>query len=292
MVVTGVMVLLAGDDPGASLAAGGAPVAVSGDTAVPWLDRGALPWSRGGDRRSGPATPQVVRAVKSAAPDAREPIARTPGEPIARASGVPSLRASGAPSVRVSGAPSVRVSGESHGGVGLLLLGGLGGTLGVQLSGIAGLGAQEAGDGGASATVAVPGVATAGVGASGSGDPAVAGDDAAVVRGEGPSAHTDQHATEYFQKRWGEDDKALKRINDIRTVGGYLRIYTDLPESASNSRVAITLCKRGLAYLKETGVAKPVVFVQAEYGENGNPVLANILGRSDTTCRVTHPAPD
>ncbi|MEV4355902.1 hypothetical protein [Nonomuraea sp. NPDC049625] len=111
-------------------------------------------------------------------------------------------------------------------------------------------------------------------------------------KANGPSRHTDQQAAEYFRTHWGPDDKALKRLKDIRTVGGYLRIYTDLPETAGNSSQAITLCERGLAYLRARGAANPVVFVQAEFGENGNPVLANILGPSDTSCRVTHPAPD
>ncbi|MET7327858.1 hypothetical protein [Nonomuraea sp. NPDC005650] len=110
-------------------------------------------------------------------------------------------------------------------------------------------------------------------------------------KANGPSRHTDQQAAEFFRTHWGPDDKALKRLKDIRTVGGYLRIYTDLPESAGNSSQAITLCERGLAYLRARGVVNPVVFVQAEFGENGNPVLANILGPSDTSCRVTHPEP-
>jgi hypothetical protein len=83
----------------------------------------------------------------------------------------------------------------------------------------------------------------------------------------------------------------MKRMKDIRTVGGYLRIYTDLPSTAHNSRHAITLCKRGLAYLRAAGATRPVVFVQARFGENGNPVLANILGPSDRSCSVTRPAP-
>lgn len=105
-----------------------------------------------------------------------------------------------------------------------------------------------------------------------------------------PSKHTDRRAADYFKKRWS--DKAATRLKDIRTVGGYLRIYTDLPESANNSKEALTLCERGLEYLREAGVAEPVVFVQAEFGENGNPVLANVLGESDKDCRVTHPEPD
>ncbi|WP_405146499.1 hypothetical protein OG589_04770 [Sphaerisporangium sp. NBC_01403] len=114
----------------------------------------------------------------------------------------------------------------------------------------------------------------------------------AAKTASGPSKHTDAEAVSYFKKRW-VDDKAVKRITDIRTVGKYLRIYTDLPESAHNSKAAIDLCKRGLEYLvQEVGDQHPVVFVQAEYGQNGNPVLANILGPGDNSCRLTHPAPD
>ncbi|WP_214320161.1 hypothetical protein [Nonomuraea sediminis] len=108
-------------------------------------------------------------------------------------------------------------------------------------------------------------------------------------RADGPSKDTDQQAAEYFRTHW--DDKAAKRLKEIRTVGGYLRLYTDLPESAHNSAEAITLCERGLEYLRQEGVEEPVVFVQAEYGDNGNPVLANIIGPSDTNCRLTDPDP-
>ncbi|NRQ31026.1 hypothetical protein HII36_04145 [Nonomuraea sp. NN258] len=111
-------------------------------------------------------------------------------------------------------------------------------------------------------------------------------------KGDGPSPHTDRKAADYFRATWGAGDKANKRLKDIRTVGGYLRIYTDLPETADNSWQAIKLCERGVAYLRGMGVANPVVFVQAEFGENGNPVLANILGPSDKNCRVTYPAPN
>ncbi|MBF8190153.1 hypothetical protein ITP53_31395 [Nonomuraea sp. K274] len=116
--------------------------------------------------------------------------------------------------------------------------------------------------------------------------------DAAGYKADGPSRHTDQRAAEYFRTRWGTRDKAMKRLKDIRTIGGYLRIYTDLPYSAYNSRHAMTLCKRGLEYQRSRGVAHPVVFVQAEFGQNGNPVLANVLGRSDRSCRVTSPRPN
>jgi hypothetical protein len=115
---------------------------------------------------------------------------------------------------------------------------------------------------------------------------------AAAETAAGPSKHTDAKAVTYFHKRWVAD-KAVKRITDIRTVGKYLRIYTNLPESAHNSKSALDLCKRGLEYLvQEVGDQRPVVFVQAEYGQNGNPVLANILGPDDTSCKLTHPAPD
>ncbi|MEO3869104.1 hypothetical protein ABGB18_09765 [Nonomuraea sp. B12E4] len=116
--------------------------------------------------------------------------------------------------------------------------------------------------------------------------------DSAGFKADGPSRHTDRRAAEYFRTHWGAGDKAMKRLKEIRTVGGYLRIYTDLPETADNSRHAITLCKRGLEYLRAAGVADPVVFVHSEFGGNGNPVLANVLGPDDHDCRVTHPPPD
>ncbi|MFC6086040.1 hypothetical protein ACFP1K_33075 [Sphaerisporangium aureirubrum] len=107
----------------------------------------------------------------------------------------------------------------------------------------------------------------------------------------GPSKHTDSNAVSYFKNRWNAD-KSVKRITDIRTVGKYLRIYTDLPPSKRNSKAAIDLCKRGMEYLvQEVGDEHPVVFVQAEFGQNGNPVLANILGSGDDSCRFTSPAP-
>ncbi len=109
------------------------------------------------------------------------------------------------------------------------------------------------------------------------------------VMASGRSKYTDDQAITYFTSRW--NDKTTKRVRDIRTTGRYLRIYTNLSENASNSKPAIALCERGLKYLKEIGESNPVVFVQAKFGQNGNPVLANILGPDDKTCRVTHPKP-
>ncbi|GAA5771758.1 hypothetical protein [Streptosporangium roseum] len=107
------------------------------------------------------------------------------------------------------------------------------------------------------------------------------------AKAAGLSKHSDKKAFAYF-----EGHKATKRVKDIRIVGGYLRIYTDLPESAGNSKQALKLCETGVNYLVgELGVSSPVVFVQAKFGENGNPVLANILGPDDSDCRVTHPEP-
>jgi hypothetical protein len=108
-------------------------------------------------------------------------------------------------------------------------------------------------------------------------------------KASGPSKFTDTTATAYFVSRW--KDHAATRVKDIRTTGRYLRIYTNLPEGDRNSKDAITLCKRGLEYLSERGVANPVVFVQAKFGGNGNPVLANVLGPDDSDCRVTTPKP-
>ncbi|MEV5407618.1 hypothetical protein AB0K60_02110 [Thermopolyspora sp. NPDC052614] len=108
----------------------------------------------------------------------------------------------------------------------------------------------------------------------------------------GHSKHTDGEALGYFLWRWGQKDAAIKRITDIRTVGGYLRIYTKLPDTAVNSRHAVKLCERGREYLsEERGVRHPVVFVHARAGLNGNPVLANDLGKSDKNCRLTTPRP-
>ncbi|GII62617.1 hypothetical protein Skr01_27020 [Sphaerisporangium krabiense] len=113
----------------------------------------------------------------------------------------------------------------------------------------------------------------------------------AEEKASGPSKHTDAKAVTYFKERWS-GDKAVKRITDIRSGGKYLRIYTNLPESAHNSKAALDLCKRGMEYLlQEMGDQSPVVFVQARYGQNGNPVLANILGPGDTSCRLSAPRP-
>ncbi|GAA3128829.1 hypothetical protein GCM10010466_19420 [Planomonospora alba] len=114
------------------------------------------------------------------------------------------------------------------------------------------------------------------------------GQSAKEVKAAGRSRHTDTRAIAYFQR-----NEAMDRVRDIRMVGGYLRIYTDLPESADNSKQAIKLCETGLDYLaEELGEEEPVVFVQARFGENGNPVLANVLGPDDSSCRVTHPEPE
>ncbi|MDP9866673.1 MULTISPECIES: hypothetical protein [Streptosporangium] len=130
-------------------------------------------------------------------------------------------------------------------------------------------------------------------GAAAGGGPVAAAESGAEKRAAdeseaaGLSKHTDKKALAYF-----EGHKAAKRVKDIRIVGGYLRIYTDLPESAGNSKQALKLCETGVSYLVgELGVSSPVVFVQAKFGENGNPVLANILGPGDSDCRVTHPRP-
>ncbi|MBO3748133.1 hypothetical protein J5X84_18830 [Streptosporangiaceae bacterium NEAU-GS5] len=111
----------------------------------------------------------------------------------------------------------------------------------------------------------------------------------AEARASGPSKYSDVKALTYFKEHW--DDATGHRITDIRTAGRYLRIYTNLPEGAHNSKAAITLCKRGLQYLRDAGESYPIVFVQARFGENGNPVLANILGPDDDSCRLTSPAP-
>ncbi|GIH99682.1 hypothetical protein Pta02_16910 [Planobispora takensis] len=124
-------------------------------------------------------------------------------------------------------------------------------------------------------------------GGAAGGDERREGQSARESKASGPSRHTDAKAVAYFQR-----NRSAKRIKDIRTVGGYLRIYTDMPESADNSEQALELCETGREYLvEELGVENPVIFVQAEFGENGNPILANVLGPDDSTCKVTHPEP-
>lgn len=96
----------------------------------------------------------------------------------------------------------------------------------------------------------------------------------------------------YFRRRWGKGDAAMKKVKDIRILGGYLRVYTKLPDTAVNSKHAVKLCERARDYLaKERGVRHPVVFVHARAGLNGHPVLANDLGKGDRDCRLTTPRP-
>ncbi|WP_142258831.1 hypothetical protein [Thermopolyspora flexuosa] len=117
-------------------------------------------------------------------------------------------------------------------------------------------------------------------------------DGTAATPRAGRSKYTDVAAMEYFQARWGAKDAAMKKVTDIRSVGGYLRIYTTLKDNAINHKHAVTLCERGRDYLaKERGVRHPVVFVHARTGLNGNPVLANDLGQGDKDCRLTTPRP-
>jgi hypothetical protein len=65
--------------------------------------------------------------------------------------------------------------------------------------------------------------------------------------------------------------------------GPMLRVYTDLPESAANSRTAVALCRAAAAYLESHG-RSPGVFVHAGR-HDGYPVLANKLNTRDG-CRL------
>ncbi|RSM97570.1 hypothetical protein DMB42_45830 [Nonomuraea sp. WAC 01424] len=222
--------------------------------------------------RQAPAGESQVQANPSQAPEAGKgaPEARELRKGEARPSTSPATRpdSSGTPTTQGAGDPAPKqdtVSGQT-----------------------------ETGD--AQVSVADPGDPATQQDPASQQDPATQRDPAghkgsAGYKADGPSRHTDEQAAEYFNNRWGAGDKAMKHVKDIRTVGGYLRIYTNLPDTADNSPTAIKLCKRGLEYLRANGVKRPIVFVQAEFGENGNPVLANILGPSDTNCRVTYPRP-
>jgi len=130
------------------------------------------------------------------------------------------------------------------------------------------------------------------IGADGATSGAEAGDAGATGKAVEDIDEDDGEVLAYFRQRWGKGDAAMKKVKDIRILGGYLRVYTKLPDTAVNSKHAVKLCERARDYLaKERGVRHPVVFVHAKAGLNGHPVLANDLGKGDRDCRLTTPRP-
>ena len=77
----------------------------------------------------------------------------------------------------------------------------------------------------------------------------------------------------------------------------YLRIYANLPENASNSKDAITLCKRGLEYLIEQGGSQPSSLRPGEVGSKTvipssptSPALTTATAGSPTQAALTSAA--
>jgi hypothetical protein len=81
----------------------------------------------------------------------------------------------------------------------------------------------------------------------------------------------------------GHDVPGAAHVRRLVWSGPMLRVYTDLPESAANSRTAVALCRAAAAYLRSDG-RSPGVFVHARR-HDGYPVLANMLNARDD-CRL------
>ncbi len=109
-----------------------------------------------------------------------------------------------------------------------------------------------------------------------------AGTRAAVRRPprEPGDAAADQAALAYLR---GADRRDAARVKKVIWTPSILRVYTDLPGSAANSRTALRLCATAAAYLDARGRA-PVVFVHARE-RDGYPVVANKTDEDDD-CRL------
>jgi hypothetical protein len=90
----------------------------------------------------------------------------------------------------------------------------------------------------------------------------------------------DQAAVAYYQAK---DPSDARHVRNVLWTGPMLRVYTDLPASDANSRLAIALCQTAAAYLAGGG-REPMVFVHADR-ESGYPVLANKMSAGDD-CRL------
>jgi hypothetical protein len=101
----------------------------------------------------------------------------------------------------------------------------------------------------------------------------------------GPAeAGADPGAIAYYKEK-DPQDKVVKHVDEVRWSGRYIRVYTDLKEGDTHSRVALDLCKWTSEYLTERrGDRDPVVFVHAKKNDNGNVVLVNKLSAKDP-CR-------
>jgi hypothetical protein len=91
----------------------------------------------------------------------------------------------------------------------------------------------------------------------------------------------DPDAIAYFREK-DPKDKVVRHVDKVRWSGRYLRVYTDLGEADTHSRVAIDLCQWTSEYLTDRrGDDDPVVFVHAKRNDNGNVVLVNRLSAKD-----------
>lgn len=99
------------------------------------------------------------------------------------------------------------------------------------------------------------------------------------ARGPGDAA-ADEVALAYFR---GADRQGAAHVREIIWTPPILRVYTDLPGSAANSRMALRLCATAAAYLDGRG-RDPVVFVHARE-RDGYPVVANKMDEGDD-CRL------
>jgi hypothetical protein len=81
----------------------------------------------------------------------------------------------------------------------------------------------------------------------------------------------------------GRDVAGATHVRRIVWSGPMLRVYTDLPKSAANSRTATALCHATAAYLTSQD-RNPDVFVHARSGD-GYQVLANKTNSRDD-CRL------
>lgn len=94
-------------------------------------------------------------------------------------------------------------------------------------------------------------------------------------------ADGDAGAIAYYKEK-DPRDKIAKHVDEVRWSGRYLRVYTNLKEGDTRSRVALDLCKWTSEYLTDRrGDRDPVVFVHARKNDNGNVVLVNKLSAKD-----------
>jgi len=117
-------------------------------------------------------------------------------------------------------------------------------------------------------------------------------DAAAATRASSPSpaansvigrgtTESEPAALTYFQTK---DQGVAGHVKDVRWSGQFLRVYTDYPETADNSKEALELCQWTWDYLAAHNAPGPL-FVQGTSSDNGAVVLAKKLSASDS-CRV------